>query len=290
MSASDGRVVGSAKVVDNGPDGSRWNLVIVGDGYRESELLIPYRDHVQRFIAVLSATPPFTELFRGINVHRVDVASDESGADDPASCVGGTGATARTFFDATFCSGGLDRLLTINSSLARSVATERVPFRHQVLCIVNSTKYGGSGGGVGSLIATCSVNPSSADIAIHEIGHSAFGLADEYGGSSPAPTVEPPNPNVTRDPSRATIKWRTLVNASTPMPSQCASGCTASTCVPPTTPPPAGAVGAYEGGFYSNCNTYRPLPNCRMRNLSAPFCPVCAGVIRQTLRPFQPVG
>jgi hypothetical protein len=43
----------------------------------------------------------------------------------------------------------------------------------------------------------------------------------------------------------------------------------------------------YEGGAYSDCNTYRPLPSCYMRDY-APFCPVCADVIRQVLQPLQP--
>lgn len=30
MSASDGYVVGTTKVVDHGPDSARWNLVIIG--------------------------------------------------------------------------------------------------------------------------------------------------------------------------------------------------------------------------------------------------------------------
>ena len=34
MSASDGYVVGVTKVVDHGPESSRWDLVIVGDGYQ----------------------------------------------------------------------------------------------------------------------------------------------------------------------------------------------------------------------------------------------------------------
>ena len=38
MSANDGEVRGVQKIVDNGPDGERWNLVIVGDGYLEREL------------------------------------------------------------------------------------------------------------------------------------------------------------------------------------------------------------------------------------------------------------
>jgi IgA Peptidase M64/von Willebrand factor type A domain len=286
MSATDGYIVGTAKIVDHGPDSSRWNLVIVGDGYRASELT-QYHTDVQNFLTTLRTTPPYDELFCGINVHRIDVVSTDSGADDPG-CAGGTATTANTYFDATFCSmfagSPLDRLLTVDSTLALSVASAQVPLRHQVLCIVNSSKYGGSGGAV----ATCSTNSVAAKIAIHEIGHSAFGLADEYGGNGAGtPAGEPPQPNVTRDTNRATNKWRALIAISTPMPSQCDSSCASSTCVPPTTPPAAGAVGTYEGAIYSNCNTYRPLPSCYMRDYG-PFCPVCAGVIRQTLQPFLP--
>jgi hypothetical protein len=71
------------------------------------------------------------------------------------------------------------------------------------------------------------------------------------------------------------------------MPSACDATCASSTCVPPGTPPAAGAVGTYEGGMYSDCNVYRPLPSCYMRDY-APFCPVCARVIRQVLAPFVP--
>ena len=286
MTTSDGHVVGVTKVVDHGPDSARWNLVIVGDGYQQSELAT-YHTHVQSFIDELRSTPPFNELFAGINVHRIDVVSTQSGADDPA-CAGGTATTTNTYFDATFCTNfagsPLDRLLSVNSTEAISVANTYVPLKHQVLCIVNSTKYGGSGGA----IATCSVHPQANNIAIHEMGHSAFGLADEYGGNgSGTPSGEPSQPNVTRDTNRNTNKWRTLILGSTPMPSQCDGSCASSTCVPPGTPPAAGAVGTYEGAIYSDCNTYRPLPSCYMRDYG-PFCPVCANVIRQVLSPFQP--
>ncbi len=286
MSASDGYVVGTTKVVDHGPNNARWNLVIVGDGYRASELT-QYHTDVQNFLTTLRVTPPFDELFCGINVHRIDVVSTESGADDPG-CAGGPATTANTYFNATFCSlfagSPLDRLLSVDSGLALSVASTQVPLRHQVLCIVNSSKYGGSGG----TIATCSTHASAAQIAIHEIGHSAFGLADEYGGNGTGtPAGEPMQPNVTRNTNRATNKWSALIAPTTPMPSQCDPNCGASTCVPPATPPAAGAVGTYEGAIYSDCNTYRPLPSCYMRDYS-PFCPVCAGVIRQTLQPFLP--
>lgn len=288
MSASDGYVVGTTKVVDHGPNNLRWNLVVIGDGYRATELATYHQD-VQNFLDQLRNTPPFDTLFCGINVHRVDVVSTESGADEPTEC-GGPGNTPRTYFDATFCSIGpgnvrIERLLTVDDALALSVATTQVPERHQVLAIVNSSKYGGSGG----IIATCSTEATSALIAIHEMGHSAFHLGDEYGGDGTGtPPGEPGEPNVTRNTDRNAIKWAGFIDAATPMPSACDGSCAMSSCVPPAMPPAPGAVGAYEGGIYSDCNTYRPLPSCYMRDY-APFCPVCSDVIVQTLQPYQPI-
>jgi hypothetical protein len=42
--------------------------------------------------------------------------------------------------------------------------------------IVNSDQFGGTGGAV----PVCSVAGGAVDIALHEMGHSYFGLADEY--------------------------------------------------------------------------------------------------------------
>jgi IgA Peptidase M64 len=290
MSANDGRVVGTTKIVDHGPDNERWNLVIVGDGYQESELA-KYHQDVQNFLATFQQTKPFDELFAGINMHRVDVISTDSGADDPV-CPDpappvGTGARANTFFDATYCgvapgSVRLGRLLVIDSDLAVSVARDQVSRASQVLCVVNSSKYGGSGGKV----ATFSTNFQASQIAIHEMGHSAFGLADEYGGNGTGtPGGEPPQPNVTRDTDRDTNKWGALIAASTPMPSQRDPNCAAP--LPET--PPRGAVGTYEGAIFSDCNVYRPLDRCKMKTLVDDFCPVCEGVIRETLQQFLPV-
>lgn len=286
MSTTHGHVAGTTKIVDHGPDIDRWNLAIVGDGYQACELT-DYHDHVDSFLTGLSTTPPFDDLFDGINVYRIDVVSTQSGADDPG-CAGGKPVSVDTYFDSTFCGlfngRPLDRLLRVNDGLALSVTKTHVPRRHQVICIVNSTKYGGSGGAV----ATCSIHSDSSLIAIHELGHSAFGLGDEYGGSGAGtPVGEPSRPNVTRDADRTTNKWRTLVANATPMPSECNAKCASSTCVPPAAPPPAGAVGTYEGAVYSDCNTYRPLPSCFMRDYG-PFCPVCSRTIRAVLRPYQP--
>lgn len=293
MGTLDGSIGATTKIVDHGPNSDRWNLVILGDGYQANE--IPqYHADVQKFVDTLHATPPYNELWPGINIHQIDVTSSDSGADDPATCPDpsvpvGSGATPNTFFDATFCSAGpggvrLSRLLTVDSARAQAAASAMINEVHQVLVMVNSSKYGGSGGSV----ATCSIEGSAAQIAIHEMGHSYFDLADEYGGNGTgSPAGEPLKPNVTRDTNRATNKWISLIAATTPMPSACGDGC--ADCTPPATAPAPGAVGTYEGGMYSNCGIYRPLPDCKMRTLAAPFCPVCAGVVRSALAMFLPV-
>src|ERR1700682_5231386 len=111
MSTADGRVLATVKILDNGPVELRWNLVILGDGYREAELP-SFAQHAKAIADKLLATPPFDQLKSGINVFRVDVASTDSGADDPTTC-GGPGIVARTYFDASFCHGGLERALEV---------------------------------------------------------------------------------------------------------------------------------------------------------------------------------
>jgi hypothetical protein len=284
MSASDGRVVRTDKIIDNGPDSERWNLVIIGDGYRETELTT-YHTDVDRFVSTLRATAPFDELSSAINIHRIDVVSDDGGADNPNVV---PAVTVDTFFDAKFWDGAWSRVLTINTTLARSVVATQVPAMHQVVCIVNTSTYGGSGA-VNEHVATCSTHPASALVAIHEMGHSAFGLADEYPwGGFPPPTAEPPQPNVTINTDRGTIKWRALILDDTPIPTMRNQDCGPPTDVDPSTLTPDGPVGAYEGALQSRCNVYRPVSSCKMLANTSPFCPVCSGVIRATLEPFLP--
>ena len=288
MTTADGTVVGTTQVVNNGPRAQRWNLVLLGDGYQVAQLG-QYANDVQAFVDTLFATPPFDELRTAINVFRVDVSSTDSGADDPAAC-GGTGAVARTYFDASFCNSGARRLLLVNNATALSVAGAQVPEWHMVMVIVNSTVYGGAGGAV----ATFSVAPAANEIALHEMGHTAFGLADEYEyflgcgvdtDRNRHPAVEPTEPNVTIDSNRNTIKWRDLIAATTSMPTTTNADCTQ--CDPQPSPVGAGVVGAFEGAHYFHCAAFRPEFNCRMRALNDPFCAVCTRRIRQTLQPYR---
>src|SRR5688500_16892723 len=100
MSRSDGEVLSreSSYIVFNGPPERKWNIVILGDGFRRDgtvdEILI-FESAAQSITNTLLSTPPFNRLRSAINVYRVNVRSDQSGADDPLQC-GGSGATPRT--------------------------------------------------------------------------------------------------------------------------------------------------------------------------------------------------
>lgn len=286
MSTADGTVIGTTQIIDHGSPAKRFNLVLVAEGYQQSEMA-QFAADAQQFTNHLFNTPPFDELQCAINVYRVDVASTDSGADDPVAC-GGSGATPATYFDASFCNSGIRRLLLVDVGAVQNVVNAQVPQWHQIIVIVNSSIWGGSGGS----IAATSTAPSWENIAIHELGHAVFGFADEYeywegcgidtdrdnytGG-------EPSEPNVTIDTNRTTIKWRNLILATTPIPTTSNANCTQ--CDPQPSPVPVGTVGVFEGARYYHCGIYRPEFNCMMRNLS-PFCAVCHQSIRRTLSPY----
>ena len=288
MSTADGTVVGTTKIVDHGPAASRFNLVILSEGYRQAELG-QFAADAQQFVNRLFATAPFDQLQCAVNVYRVDVSSTDSGADDPMGC-GGTGAAPATYFDASFCNAGIQRLLLVNTTTVVNVLSAQVPQWHQALVIVNSAIWGGAGGTIG----TTSKAAGWEGIAIHEMGHSAFGLADEYEywagcGIDTTQNVytgpEPMQPNITAESNRATIKWGDRIAASTPVPTTSNADCTQ--CDTQPSPVPAGTVGAFEGAGYFHCGLFRPEFDCMMRNLTG-FCAVCRHRITQTLRPFLP--
>ncbi|TEB05461.1 IgA Peptidase M64 [Pelotomaculum schinkii] len=295
MSASDGAVVGTTQILNNGPAARRFNIVILSEGYQQAQLG-QFANDAAAFVTRLSRTPPFHLVMNSINVFRVDVSSTDTGADDPVTC-GGGGGTARTYFDATFCGDGTNqRLLTVNNTLALQVANAEVPQHRLVVVIVNSPIYGGSGGPV----AVYSLAANAVDIALHEIGHTAFALADEYetfrGCASGEldhnnhPAVEPAAENVTVTGFNniQRLKWRRYVRAGTALPTTRNANC--AVCDPQPSPVPSGAVGAFEGADTYHCSAYRPEFDCKMRTLASDFCRVCSDVILHRLWQFSPLS
>jgi IgA Peptidase M64 len=289
VSTSDGRIVGTTRIVDNGSDRRRWNLALMGDGYTEAQLG-DYAAHCQGFVDHLRATPPFDLMFDAINVFRVDVASRESGADEPTAC-GGSGARPRTFFDASFCGFGTQRLLVVKQEAALRTARRQVPRNHAAMVIVNSAVYGGSGGGV----SVFSVAEHAFEIGIHELGHTFFKLADEYqtlAGCESGETGhdkygggEPREVNATKERDPARIKWRNLITPGTAIPTTRNPDC--ARCDTRPSPVPAGTVGLFEGSRYFHCGLFRPEFECKMRTLGQPFCAVCRNEIVRRLNRFR---
>ncbi len=286
MSTSDGGVIGTTQIFGSAPRTHAFTVVLMADGFTDAQQN-DFNTACDNFAMALTGTPPFNEVAAGINIFRVNVRSTDSGADDPTSA-GGTGATARTYFDSTFGLSGIRRALGCNGATALTVAAAQVPEFDVALVVVNSAIYGGTGGGVG----TYSLAPGATEIAIHETGHTAFGFADEYaylkGDGDPGrdhhPAGKPWAPNVTLNTDRATLKWGWAVAGETALPTLSNGNCALEDGS--ASPVAAGTVGLFEGADTYRCDAYRPEYNCKMRALGQPFCAVCRQVIYDRLRPF----
>jgi len=289
MSTSDGSILGTTQIFGNAPRDRAFNVVLLADGFIGIEQS-NFNGACARFVTALTATPPFDQLGAAINVFRVNVSSTDSGADDPIGD-GGTGATARTYFDSSFGGNGIRRILLCNNTTALVVAAAQVRGFTIVVVVVNSPIYGGAGGSVG----TFSLADGASEIAIHEMGHStAFKLGDEYAilaggaetGHDQHPDREPAAPNLTINTKRATLKWGWAVAASTALPTMSNPNCAKADDRASTVP--VGTVGLFEGADYFHCGAYRPEYSCKMKALGIPFCRVCRQAIWDRLSPLMP--
>lgn len=287
MATTDGAVLGATQIFGAAPRGRAFTVALLAEGFTADQQA-DFDAACAGFVDALRATPPFDALGDAINVFQVNVTSAEDGADDPAA-TGGTGRAARTFFDAAFGAHGVRRLLVCDAETALVVAGAHVPDFTLAVVVVNSPVYGGSGGPV----ATYSLAEGAAEIALHESGHTAFGLADEYALLSAGeadhdhhPAGEPREPNVTTATDRAALKWAWAVDDATALPTTRNPDCAAVDARP--SPVPAGTVGLFEGARYFHCGAYRPEFDCKMRTLGAPFCRVCRRVIADRIAPLLP--
>lgn len=219
------------EIYKTGPDSNRIVLVFLGDGYLASQQ-DKYINDVKNMVDQLFEKSPFLEYKNFFNVYAIKVPSNvEGAATNPSNLID-------NYFGSSFGVGGIERLLVPqNSSKAYQVLSANFPNYDQILMIVNSSTYGGSGG----TIATMSTNVQSGEIGIHEIGHSFANLADEYYFR----VQERSNQTSESDPTK--VKWASWVNQN--------------------------GVGVYPHA--ENTSQYRPHQNCEMRYLNREFCWVC---------------
>lgn len=287
MGTSDGTVIGLTKLHDSGLPSDRLNLVITGDGYTSTQMS-DFRADADELVAHLFSTPPFDEetIACAFNIYRLDVESDDTGADEPDCGGTGTGSTADTYFDSTYCfDGSTDRLLYGDSDIVSDTMDDWLPEWTQVVVLVNGSKRGGGGGSM-SFLSTSSSD--WRDVAIHELGHSIFDLADEYDDDQPDDSYtggEPMRVNVTIEPDPTVVKWNALVTAGSDSPTWPNTDCT--TGNPGPAAGGADIVGTFEGASRFNCGIYRPRDLCKMRrSVHATFCAVCEQQIRDVMATY----
>jgi hypothetical protein len=257
--------VSATKIRNTGRDDNRFVIAILGDGFTQTNLMAGvFSNKVSGFLSTFFATSPWNNYASAVNVYRVDIISNQSGADYEDAAPGAGGTPKDTYLDAEFWVGGIERCLFLDGNgIARAVAAADslvgVGVWDQVLVFVNSTKYGGCGGQV----AVSSLNSSADEIQLHEMGHSLAGLADEYETGSANTTCSFSSArNVDCSNNFPHVKWDVWVTPSVPIPT-------------PETSQYTSAVGAFEGAAFQQFGMFRPKQDCRMRTLGVTFCPIC---------------
>lgn len=250
------------------------NLVILGDGYTKSELGY-FQDDARRFTDYFFKTEPFRQYANYFNVFAINTISKESGAshactatdcpkvhynqdDLPSrynkfpSRIAVPAVSPNTIFGSSFDNAGIHRLVVPqHKKVIEQVLKTHIPNYTQVVILVNSPFYGGSGGEY----ATATVNQQSNDIAVHEIGHSFAGLADEYWAGN---QYAYEGPNRTQEADSKTVKWNHWLGIN--------------------------GIGIYTyGGKDSKSKWFRPHEFCKMQYLVAPFCNVCQELFIETI-------
>ncbi|MGP3981672.1 M64 family metallopeptidase [Streptomyces sp. KR80] len=252
--AGDGDVT---PIVENGPTADKLDVVVIGDGYTESELTRFHTDAKEKWHEI-TGVEPYTRYQNLFNVWAVDAVSRESGVSgDPSRDV-----VKDTALDTYFWCDGLERLLCVDTDKVERYAA-RAPEADLVIVVANSAKYGGAGYndvvsplGYDGIATVSGGNEQSGQVAVHETGHSLGKLADEYfydeygeyTGAEPAEVNTSTYTAAELADRRA--KWYRWLGESTP---------------------DGGTIGAFEGAGYYPRGLYRPSENSIMRTLGREF-------------------
>lgn len=237
-------------VYSSGDPAKRLDILVLGDGYTESDMGL-FADHVDNAVQGLLANEPFNRFASLINIHKLEVASAESGTDQPDQT---PPIFIDTAFNSSFNYAGVPQLLYAQTSLVLEAAAA-FPEYDTILLIVNTARYGG---GAGAYAVFAGGSSSAQRLMLHEFGHSFGGLTDEY--QNPYDTYtgpEPSSPNCTAmgwiDMTFQQLKWHHWLGIE--------------------------GVGLYEGCEYYAHGKFRPSESCLMRSLDADFDPVCREVM-----------
>ena len=290
--------------MDNGLASNKVDLVILGDGYTKAEME-KFRKDAKRLTNSLFNAEPFKSRSKDFNVRAVETPSETSGVTKPHHNI-----YKRTPLSVHYSSFDSERYaLSYDNKTIRDVASA-VPYDFMII-LINEKTYGG--GGIYGLYTTVSADNKFAEyIMIHELGHHIAALADEYYTSAvayevPKITVEPWETNITAMFDKKNLKWKDLVEATTPLPTPWNKGVfdkfgytiqkTRDSIRAALLPEPVmealfdkqlkmedvffakekykDKVGAFEGAGYIAKGLYRPQLDCIMYTRHKVYCKVC---------------
>lgn len=235
--------------------GAGVHLVLLGDGYAIDQQN-QFREHVDQTLEQLGNDAGISEHVAAFNVHMITAVSVNSGADDNEQV-----DSRDTAFDSTYNCAGILRLICANTLKMFETALNEYPEVDQIVLLVNDERYGGSGNSGGSVAITSAFFP---EVALHEMGHSLVGLADEYADTLVRENTvlqrfeEGRYRNVTALVDPELVPWAHWIDSSAALPQQAGDE----------------GVGLFEGGFYRERGIFRPTFNSRMRTFDSPFGPV----------------
>lgn len=252
-------------VLDNGPASNRLDIVFLGDGYRAADMDKYDRD-VRAMSEYLLSTPPLSDYRQMFNIHKVNVISRQSGIDHPERDL-----FRDTALDLTFNYGGVSQAVYVPLESEHKIyqAAALVPQADAIVVLANDPQFGGSSGPLHNFTVV-TTNPLSKDLLVHELGHSLGFLGDESDGPQAPPLREPTQVNVTLqatlDGLKRVGKWDYWIDFGSE------------------------SVGLFPGGLGSRVGVYRPSRTCKMRTITAPFCPVCTEqIIKRLYTYFRPI-
>jgi hypothetical protein len=196
-------------VQQSGDPHEKVDLVFIAEGYAAGE-----RDKFQvdagRAAGWLFEVEPYKSARDRFNIQAVYRPSPESGMDEPRQH-----AWRKTVLNASFNAFDLDRYQLTEETRTLHDLAAQVPY-DAIIILVNSKRYGGGSIG-GDYCITTVDHARSAEVMVHELGHSFAGLGDEYYLAEVSyndlypPGVEPLEPNITRFLHPDRLKWKDLV-------------------------------------------------------------------------------